>query len=495
MTRKWIFSIFVFGLLVMVGAQLMAQDDSVPPVVIGGYDLYAAENGGFRQLTNYPYNSELSMSPDGRFATYNSIPQVGIDAIERTGGFSGPMVTNIWMIDVVTGDARRIAGQPDPAYFWDDNQPDNVIARSRAAWSPNGTGVAWTDYYFADGHINLGIYDVTTDQYESLSINLPPQYGVPGPIPVTWLPSGVIAFPSYRYDTDSPNGEVLQIMVYSRTGSWLANYTPVEVVESSPRIAVYANYQGRDYYAQYDSANEQWVLMDVLRGSSFTTSGTPELVSMNNPDGSIALHIIGSRPTDQELAGQSNTYLVGEISDSAGNPIIADFPLGYVNWSDAPGFYLSPDGQAFIYRPYNQQTRVREDGFVVWRDGVETAYGMPVDGFHSLEIAWGGQMWRIRDDAHTVQISESPAFICTGALPPRLIVGQSAIVLPGSPNRVRDRASTSGNTVGQIPAGETFNVVSGPACGNGIVWWLVEYQGVSGWTAEGVDDYFVEPVN
>jgi hypothetical protein len=85
---------------------------------------------------------------------------------------------------------------------------------------------------------------------------------------------------------------------------------------------------------------------------------------------------------------------------------------------------------------------------------------------------------------------------CPDSLPARLVAGQSAAVLPGSPNRIREYPGEDGEIIGEIPSGATFSVVSGPSCdGTSITWWFVEYDGVRGWTAEGVDDtYFVAPV-
>ncbi|MCB9454012.1 MAG: SH3 domain-containing protein [Anaerolineaceae bacterium] len=80
-------------------------------------------------------------------------------------------------------------------------------------------------------------------------------------------------------------------------------------------------------------------------------------------------------------------------------------------------------------------------------------------------------------------------------LTPRLVVDGQGRVTPGSANRIRDAASTSGAQVGQIPAGGVFDVLEGPLCVEGFLWWRVAYDGVEGWTVEGnTSDYFVEPV-
>jgi hypothetical protein len=82
---------------------------------------------------------------------------------------------------------------------------------------------------------------------------------------------------------------------------------------------------------------------------------------------------------------------------------------------------------------------------------------------------------------------------CPGFLPSRLVVGQKGRVTPGDPNRLRQ---SPGNTriVGQIPGGEIFDVLEGPACVDGKAWWRVHWSGIEGWTAEGENSvYWLEP--
>jgi WD40 repeat protein len=78
----------------------------------------------------------------------------------------------------------------------------------------------------------------------------------------------------------------------------------------------------------------------------------------------------------------------------------------------------------------------------------------------------------------------------------RLAPDIEARVTPGSPNNLRAEPSTSAALIGEIPAGATFRVISGPTCdAEGNVWWQVTYGELNGWTAEGNgDQYYVEPL-
>ena len=83
---------------------------------------------------------------------------------------------------------------------------------------------------------------------------------------------------------------------------------------------------------------------------------------------------------------------------------------------------------------------------------------------------------------------------CPGFLPSRLTVGRRGRVTPGDANRLRSAPGLNSRQVGQIPGSGVFDVLNGPACEDGMAWWLVDYDGTIGWTAEGDNgDYWLEP--
>lgn len=100
-----------------------------------------------------------------------------------------------------------------------------------------------------------------------------------------------------------------------------------------------------------------------------------------------------------------------------------------------------------------------------------------------------------------------PELICPagypGYLPPRLVIGPAtaAIEAGGIPNTLRSYPVTDdaiGQRLGTIQPGRTIdNVLAGPACNQGIVWWLVQVDGARGWTAEsniGPNEYYIRPL-
>ena len=94
----------------------------------------------------------------------------------------------------------------------------------------------------------------------------------------------------------------------------------------------------------------------------------------------------------------------------------------------------------------------------------------------------------------SVNIAASSNGQCPGAPPSRLVVGAPGRVTPGDPNILRDQAGGT-KTLGIIPAGAAFTVLSGPVCAsNGVAWWQVQYNGLTGWTAEGQGtNYYLSP--
>lgn len=82
---------------------------------------------------------------------------------------------------------------------------------------------------------------------------------------------------------------------------------------------------------------------------------------------------------------------------------------------------------------------------------------------------------------------------CPDAPIPQLVINGQGRVTPGNANNIRDIPARSGAKIGEIPAGEIFNVLEGPTCADGLNWWLVSYEDLTGWTVEGQGtDYWVE---
>jgi len=92
-----------------------------------------------------------------------------------------------------------------------------------------------------------------------------------------------------------------------------------------------------------------------------------------------------------------------------------------------------------------------------------------------------------------VSAQDDPA--CPGAPVPRLVVNERGRVLPGDSNNVRGQPTRGAELIGAIPGGAAFNVLEGPVCADGLNWWRVETDDITGWTVEGADgEYWIEPL-
>ena len=146
------------------------------------------------------------------------------------------------------------------------------------------------------------------------------------------------------------------------------------------------------------------------------------------------------------------------------------------------------------------------DGLNAVFDAQHLQYGYPMRNFVSLQMLY--TLWQqVLYDADSLTPSNPPpappaqpaepnvpADGCAGAPSPRLAVGRRGRVTPGLPNKMRSAPSTGAPQVGSIPGEGVFNVVGGPQCADGYLWWQVDYEGVTGWTANGAgSEYWVEP--
>ena len=86
---------------------------------------------------------------------------------------------------------------------------------------------------------------------------------------------------------------------------------------------------------------------------------------------------------------------------------------------------------------------------------------------------------------------------CPDAATSRLHVGDIAYVTkdPPIPNRVRAEPNREAEILGMINPGASMDVIDGPTCADGWVWWQVKTADTEGWTAEGDQEtYWLVPL-
>ena len=204
-------------------------------------------------------------------------------------------------------------------------------------------------------------------------------------------------------------------------------------------------------------------------------SGADNLAPVWSPDGTQLAFVANSGLF-------SEIYIVNADGSNERNLITVD-----EYFIDSPSW--SPDGQHITYqvsKPGEKATirSIQADGngarqvTVPDYESKWPSWSTPRGG--TVNVAGGGQ-------ASVVQVD------CPGAAPTRLSTGMRARVTPGPPNTLRD--GPAGNRVGTIPGGGEFDILGGPSCSSGYLWWQVSYAGQVGWTAEGVPgEYWLEPL-
>lgn len=92
-------------------------------------------------------------------------------------------------------------------------------------------------------------------------------------------------------------------------------------------------------------------------------------------------------------------------------------------------------------------------------------------------------------------LQTTPTLACPGAPRTRLIVRERARVTVDDPAplNMRKGAGTTFDVIETLDPGAIVFVLEGPQCSQRYAWYLVEYEGVEGWIAEGAGSlYFVE---
>jgi len=148
--------------------------------------------------------------------------------------------------------------------------------------------------------------------------------------------------------------------------------------------------------------------------------------------------------------------------------------------------------------PSDNKIGFAEVGEVLWLvGGPECNYGWLL---WEVRTIYGVQGWTPETDGSKfflVPIATWQA--CPDAPQSRLHVGDEALVGsdPQTANRVRQQASSDSTKVGTINPDEHVEIIGGPQCNQGLVWWEIRSlsSGLTGWTAEGdASSYWLVPL-
>lgn len=473
MYRKFLFLI----ILALFVVPLSAHETDNDLIAYFNEQLYIMENDALVEYDACVPDEEIIgqfiPSPDNTSFLIATFPKIISEALALFGSLGdSPLSANFWLCDTTTDSLERIIVQPGADDPFADSLPEMESIMGQISWSPDGTQLAWTELDFIESVQYIVIYDLETGETSEFEIDVP-LAPFPGPADlVAWTDEGIILW-VFEFNDDTFFNIETMFIIDVETQAITAEYEILNGGESDDfyvqRELVYA----RDglYYA-IEFQEQGWVLVDIATGEMIPTAGRLALISPNNA---------------------FSLELQYEI----------DFEYNY-NWEI---FDLSVDENPDILRAYPpERMAISGDGLhVAYADSTLHIYDQAggvtdianSDGFaddFQARLIWGSSVLTL------VELDEAelaPPSSCQGAPQIRLAIGDIAIVLsPTVPNRIRSLPSTDGAIVGEIPGGFEFIVRDGPVCEDVYTWFLVEYEGVTGWTAEGTGQtYFVEPIS
>lgn len=444
-----------FSLFVVV-SNLMAQDETRSwSLVFFNNDsmvVYEPQTDEFRVVADRP-DISMSLSPNSRYILYTPIVE-----FPDSNGYAGPRLTDIYMIDLATGETRLIAGQPDDA-----TTHAQGIYRGNPIWSPDGNQVAWTERL---DESELYIANLETGEIRLVADRVPSQTLASSTASITlWSQENGIMIEHVVYDENLLNPRTVSFDFYQTDGNLNAvqnpfdSYSNVLMLQTPDGERLAVNTGTGWFLIDPNSASEPQPLTSGIFGR--TKSFAPDSLVVAPPQ----LH--ATQPATYEVYIADGTYLASlRVGDSVTN-------LNIRLVDDSQTLLLSRDGNELLFYGYNIGLFTLEIP--------EDLQVMPPAGYTTVLIP---------DD----DVLYTSLYCEDNSLSMRLQVNNTAYVLPGDANNVRSSPDLSASRVGSIPSGAWFDVLDGPTCSGGYTWWQVDYLGTIGWTVEAGDgEYWLAP--
>ena len=503
MKRVGIWVALMWGLLAVIGVS--AQTQTVFPILAianGNLLRQDAERMVAYTACQPPGEGLLStliISPNNRYILMETQPEMVRQAILIYGSVGGgSLPSNLWMCDTEANTLVKIGDQPANASFMGGDVPDSATIRSAPTWSPDGAQVAWVEQTYPTTTYSMMIYTLAQNTIIQVPLlGLPAPVGPSTPYPLMWGDAGIMLIVFALDEMTFVNTETLYL--FDNNGQFLLATFIGSGGENDDYIneRILIRHEDREYLG-LAYARAGWVMTDISTGAKQPMPGIPELYSRTAPSGStLDVDLTPDAGYVWNISGSDQTF------DNISRQRLA----------------LSPDGSRVAYGT---------DVIRIWASGQQIALKGSEDfeDDPTASLVWSAMAWRVRSDpsvsatlaaqplpqptvvaqvvvvqvtatSATVQVlpSPTPLNLCVG-LPSRLQVGQRGrVTVGGVPNNVRENPMIGSPRTGQIQPGGTFDVLDGPVCGEGYVWYRVRTTAFEGWTAEGGNnEYWLEPV-
>jgi dipeptidyl aminopeptidase/acylaminoacyl peptidase len=363
------FLIVICVLLGMASSAGHAQAAGVPLLLGLAGDIYSYSAGSLKNLTEYGHNGRPVLSPDGKYVAYTSIPKTFLE----DEGRSGPTSLNIWLMELSTGNAKRIADQPPDTRKPGDMNIRPFTTRSDPRWSPDSKYLAWnqlsegTGDADAETYEHLMVYTLATGKTKEIYRQ---QIMGIGASPIEWLPQGIGLMSSgtdcgYCLRVLDINGKVqTEFAAYD----YLPDYGWL-IGEQSPTII------GRHQVVSLSDGSEHALSPLVI-------------YSLNAPD--------GIRFVSDSGLFDANWTLVA--------PGVAPVKVGKVShWENSPdsaiaAFAISPDGKMAAYTTDDGATLYVFDGTQSTKVDLSAVKGISEDRAQVSGLAWSALGIRLQAD-------------------------------------------------------------------------------------------------
>ncbi|HEX3053016.1 MAG TPA: hypothetical protein VHP83_20325 [Aggregatilineaceae bacterium] len=369
----------LFALVLLFVLPVAAAQITSDPVIINiDSDLWEwqAENQPLIQMTTWGMNERPLLSPDGTKAAYLSGATVFKEWLQTitggTGGYWPP--TNIWVLDIATGQTFRIADQPADAVFDGPNDPGKYVLRCEPSWSPDSQQIAWVELQVDTltstdenlrGIIQIAVYDFASETTRILDS-----------YPITWDVAGIDYYsvewgrPGIVVTSRASGFDLEDFRLYDPSGSLITQYQLAEDAPSGYWMT-WIEYEGEDYLLDLYQL-DKGVWMKWRTGEVEAMPGVPEMVSATAPDGASFFKSGGVWMMALPRLAPS------EMEEHA-------HPYG-----------ISRDGQRVLFsrEVKDPTTGYFEEAFIVQSGGQQIEIGR----YRNVDPVWGPVIWRIRPE-------------------------------------------------------------------------------------------------
>jgi len=340
-----------------------------------------SEDTGLFQLTYWGYNWGLDRSL-GRYLAYASTADFVVEAFQRKDYYPIEIIpTNIWLYDLQTGEAVRIASQPSNAVY--NAEQVSGYNRFDPHWSPDGTKLAWVQFVAGGDNYTwqLVVYDVASGTEQVAVDRLPGPFGDAGfigYIRLRWETVGLITdtfggtddnFFGQTFRIYDENGTLLTEHHFGTSQDGLRDWFWNEDDPLTGIVGIWTNYQTQiSTYFQVDPfAGTEQELPDVV----------PVSLARNAQQG-LALYF--------EKNGESQ--IASWWSSKQGD---ASLPYILTGRGALPSqIAIAPDGERIAYLT---------DALYIWED--DQAQPIPdteqfVTADSAGTLTWGEPLWQLR---------------------------------------------------------------------------------------------------